>query len=102
VVLETVDNEVGVMEGFFFGNELHILCNTRLDCFDLFGFVVGKKLSLGFGTNGGLLAQGHLNFKEIKEILRISRILRKSIKLISFRTYLLIPNSISLYSSYQK
>jgi hypothetical protein len=62
VVLETVDNEVGVMKGFFLGNKFDILCNTRLDCFDLFGFVMGKELSLGFGTNGGLLAQGHLNF----------------------------------------
>ena len=43
MVFEAVNDEVGVMKGFFFGDELNIFSDSSLDSFNLFGFVVSKE-----------------------------------------------------------
>ena len=52
VVFKAVNDEVGVMKGFLFGDEFNILRDSGLDGFDFFGFVMCKELSLGFGSDG--------------------------------------------------
>lgn len=56
VIFEAVDDEIGVVEGFFFWDKFNILCDSVLDSFDFFGLVMGEELSLGFGSDGWLFA----------------------------------------------
>lgn len=46
MVFETVYNEVGVVQGFLFGDKLNILGDSVLNGFNLFGFIVSEEFSL--------------------------------------------------------
>ena len=56
VVFEAVNDEIGVMKCFLFGDEFYIFSNSDLDSLNFFGLVMGEELSLGFGPDGRLFA----------------------------------------------